>query len=96
MALEGCTPIASASAAECIGPRLAMITNARNWLTPTDSSAAEIDSHRNADQHPGRGEHSIGHIVRSVPERPSARSRRLPVTHTISMSPLLRTRKGRG
>ena len=43
VALEGCRPIASASAAECIGPRLAMITNARNWLTPMDSSAAAID-----------------------------------------------------
>ena|GEM_PF-4416154 len=43
MAFDGCTLIASANALRWIGPRLATITNARNWTTVRESSTAAID-----------------------------------------------------
>ncbi len=43
-----------------------MMTNARNWFTPTDSSAAAMECAATPDQHPGRGQHGVGHIVQLV------------------------------
>ena len=43
VALDGCTPMSSASAARCSGPRLAMITRARTWVRVTVSSTAASD-----------------------------------------------------